>query len=76
MCRFCKESCPTGAIDVRTDERDPYRCIACPGCISRFPYGVLSENDMSESWEYNLNGEQISVEKMRGKKILISVILN
>lgn len=68
MCRVCEDSCPTGAIDAQTGETDPSRCIACLGCVFRCPDRVLVVNEMSESWEYKLKGEQISEEEMRGKK--------
>ena len=67
-CRVCEEFCPTGVIDATIGETDPSRCIACLGCLSRCPEGVLVVNDMSESWQYKLKGEQISEEEMKGKK--------
>ncbi|MBN2734631.1 MAG: EFR1 family ferrodoxin [Methanomicrobiaceae archaeon] len=67
MCRICEDICPAGAMNADLGKADPEKCIACLGCVAACPEGVLRINDMSESWSYKLDMENISPADMDKK---------
>lgn len=45
--RPCKRSCPTGALEINTDDRkakiEKEKCISCGACMAACPFGAISD---------------------------------
>lgn len=68
MCRVCEAVCPAGAMDARSGNADPGRCIACLNCVAVCEDNALIINDMTASWEQKLAMEHITEQGMHAKQ--------
>ena len=48
--RPCKRSCPTGALDINTEDRRAMikeeKCVNCGACMSACPFGAISDKSL------------------------------